>query len=95
MKIVIATKNSGKIAEITEKFRGLPGIDLVPLSSFHTTPDVVEDGNTFAENALKKALAISRSMGLPAISDDSGLMVDALDGKPGVLSARYGGRRTR
>jgi len=91
MKIILATNNKNKILEITEKFKNLKGIEFVPLSSLDNTPEIIEDGNTFEENALKKALIISKYSGLPSLSDDSGLVIDALQGRPGVLSARYGG----
>ncbi len=93
MKIVTATKNKGKISEIIKKFRDLniSGIELLSLSEFPDMPDIIEDGSTFSENSLIKAKAVSAFTGLISIADDSGLSVDALDGRPGVLSARYGG----
>ena len=94
MKIVTATKNKGKISEIIKKFRDLniSGIELLSLSEFPDMPDIIEDGSTFSENSLIKAKAVSAFTGLVSIADDSGLSVDALDGRPGVLSARYGGK---
>ncbi|MFH0821271.1 MAG: XTP/dITP diphosphatase, partial [Pseudomonadota bacterium] len=88
--IVPATKNAGKIKEIQDMMRDLP-VTVRSLADFPDVPDVEEDGATFAENALKKARAISQATGLTAMADDSGLCVDALGGRPGVLSARYGG----
>ena len=67
------------------------GLTLVPLSDFPDPPEVIEDGATFLENAMKKAGGIAAFTGLPSMADDSGLVVDALGGRPGVLSARYGG----
>ncbi len=91
MKLVIATGNRNKIREIQEKFSAIRGLTLVPLSDFPDPPEVVEDGTSFLENARKKAVEIAAYTGLPAMADDSGLVVDALDGRPGILSARYGG----
>ncbi|TAL36812.1 MAG: XTP/dITP diphosphatase [Spirochaetes bacterium] len=90
MKLVIATKNKGKIAEILERLRDLP-VEILSLANFDTMPEVVEDGRSFAENAEKKAKAVCAYTGLPSLADDSGLVVDALGGEPGVYSARYGG----
>jgi XTP/dITP diphosphohydrolase len=90
-KLVIATGNKNIIREIQDKFSGIEGLELVPLTEFPDPPEVIEDGETFLENALKKAAAIAAHTGLPAMADDSGLVVDALGGRPGVLSARYGG----
>ncbi|MBN1531413.1 MAG: XTP/dITP diphosphatase [Spirochaetes bacterium] len=91
MKIVIATKNRHKFTEISCSLAGIEGISLVSLNDFPNAPDVIEDGETFEENAVKKASEIAEYIGLPAMADDSGIVVDALDGRPGVLSARYGG----
>jgi len=89
-KIIIATRNKGKVNEIRDLVRGLP-VQFLSLDDVPSAPDVVEDGSTFEENALKKARAVARATGITAVADDSGLCVDALDGRPGVLSARYGG----
>lgn len=89
-ELLIATGNSGKMKEFAALFEG-SGIKLYSLKDF---PDLVptdEDGSTFKENALKKAAAAAKDTGLIAIADDSGLCVDVLDGRPGVLSARYAG----
>ncbi len=92
MDIVLATKNKKKIEEI-KKILNLMGIasQIYTLDDFPEYEDVVEDGDTFEANAVKKAEYISKSTGMTAIADDSGLEVDALDGTPGVLSARYAG----
>ena len=89
MKVVLASKNQHKLAEIskiTEKF----GIDLVLQSELGVDIDVEETGTTFEENSLQKAEAVMKATGLPALADDSGIAVDALNGEPGVYSARYG-----
>ncbi len=90
-RLVIATGNKNKIREIQDKFSVIEGLELVTLGEFPDPPEVIEDGDTFLDNASKKAKAIAAYTGLPAMADDSGLVVDALGGRPGVLSARYGG----
>nr|MBF0223640.1 XTP/dITP diphosphatase [Desulfobulbaceae bacterium] len=90
MILVLATKNQGKVKEFQEMFKGLP-IELRSLNDFGPIPEVEEDGQTFDENSYKKAHFTAKVLGLPAISDDSGLVVEALDGAPGVYSARYAG----
>jgi XTP/dITP diphosphohydrolase len=87
--LVIATGNAGKVAEIRELLAGFP-VDIKFLGDFGPLPPVVEDGETFEENAYKKASFTARILGIPALADDSGLVVEALDGRPGVYSARYG-----
>ena len=89
MKIVLATRNPGKIVELR---RILTGFDVIGLEEFPEIGDVAETGLTFAENSLLKAHAVARQSGLPAVADDSGLCVDALNGMPGVFSARWSGR---
>lgn len=89
-KIVLATQNQGKVRELAELLDGMP-VQVLSLADFPQVPDVIEDGVTFAENALKKAMAASQATGLPALADDSGLAVDFLDGAPGVHSARFAG----
>jgi XTP/dITP diphosphohydrolase len=85
--LVLATTNKGKLRELRELLADLP-IDLVtPPHPIH----VVEDGETFEENARKKAQAVADALAMPAIADDSGLEVDALGGRPGVRSARFAG----
>ena len=88
--IVLATRNEGKVKELRNMLKDFD-IDLRSLNDFGPTPEAVEDGKTFDENAYKKALFTAKVLGLPAISDDSGLVVEALDGAPGVYSARYAG----
>ena len=90
MKFVLATHNPGKLKEMGEILSGL-GVEVVSPAEAGVTVDVEETGTTFAENAMLKAKAICAASGLPAIADDSGLCVDALNGGPGVYSARYGG----
>jgi len=89
-RILVATRNLGKIREIADLLKDLP-VELISLSEFPDLPDVVEDGETFEENALKKARTLARATGILSLADDSGLCIDALGGRPGVLSARYGG----
>lgn len=91
MMLVIATGNKGKTAEIRALLEGFP-VEIRNLDDFGPIPPVVEDGETFEENAYKKASFTARVLGVPALADDSGLVVDALGGAPGVLSARYGGK---
>ena len=90
MRFVLATHNPGKLREMGEILRDF-GIEVVSPRDLGITVDVEETGTTFAENALLKAKAICKEANLPAIADDSGLCVDALNGAPGVYSARYGG----
>lgn len=88
-KIVLATGNKGKVAELSTLLAD-QSIEVVPQSDFDV-PDVPETGTTFVENAIIKARHAAKITGLPAIADDSGLEVDALNGAPGVISARYSG----
>ena len=88
-KLVLATSNRGKLAEL-QPLLGDAGFDLVTQGELGVE-DAVEDGLTFVENALIKARHACRATGLPALGDDSGLVVDALDGAPGLYSARYAG----
>ena len=88
--LVIATQNRGKLDEIGDLLSGFP-VDLRNLDDFGPVPPIIEDGDTFDDNAYKKAEVTARILGLPALADDSGLMVEALDGAPGVYSARYAG----
>ena len=88
--IVLATRNQGKTSEIRGLLKNYP-VDIRNLDDFGPIPPIVEDGSTFDENAYKKASLTARYLGLPALADDSGLVVDALDGAPGVHSARYAG----
>ncbi|MFZ3170592.1 MAG: XTP/dITP diphosphatase [Carboxydocellales bacterium] len=89
-KIVLATQNQGKVKELKKLLEQTP-VQLLSLTDFPHLPEVVEDGLTFRENAIKKAQQISQATGLIAIADDSGLEVDFLGGQPGVHSARYAG----
>ena len=88
--LVIATRNRNKLREFLEILKGLD-IEIVSLDQFGPIPTVIEDGNTFEENAYKKALHTAKILGIPALADDSGLVVAALSGQPGVYSARYAG----
>jgi XTP/dITP diphosphohydrolase len=88
--LVLATRNAGKVRELAAMLADLP-ITVRSLAEFPTSPEVEEDADCFAGNALKKALAAAAATGLPALADDSGLVVEALDGAPGLYSARYGG----
>lgn len=88
--IVLATGNKNKIREIRELLKDAP-VQIKSISDYGTLPSVVEDGDTFEENAYKKAFHYAKVLGLPCLADDSGLVVDALDGRPGVHSARYAG----
>lgn len=90
MQLLIATKNKGKIAELKNLFGDLP-IQLRSLNDFPNLPDVEETGKTFAENSALKAGAYARQTDLWSLADDSGLEVAALNGAPGVFSARYAG----
>lgn len=90
MKIVFASGNLGKVKEIREMLAGT-GIELVSLKDYTGVPEIVEDGKSFLENALKKAKIISDFTGETVLADDSGLQVDALGGEPGIYSARYAG----
>lgn len=89
-KLLLATTNPGKLREVEAILSGLP-VTLVTLRDFPAVPEAVEDGETFEENACRKALHYARHTGIWTLADDSGLVVDALGGAPGVLSARYAG----
>ena len=88
-RVLLATRNPGKLVELR---RMLSGFDVVGLADVPDFPEVPETGATFAENALAKAHDAAAATGLPSVADDSGLAVDALNGMPGVLSARWSGR---
>ena len=90
MKLVLASKNQKKLKEMNEILSGR-GVEVCLQSDVGIDIDVEETGTTFEENSLLKAKAVMEASGLPAIADDSGLCVDALNGAPGVYSARYGG----
>ncbi len=88
--LVIATRNKGKTQEIRDLLKGFP-VDIRNLDDFGPIPHIEEDGDSFDENAYKKASFAARILGLPALADDSGLMVEALGNAPGIHSARYAG----
>lgn len=88
--LVIATGNPGKVREFANWFQPL-GWTVRSLADYDRLPDIVEDGETFADNAWIKASTIADVLRIPVLADDSGLCVDALDGAPGVYSARYSG----
>ena len=92
--IVLATTNKGKTREMNELLKGFP-IEIKNLNDFGPIPEVIEDGKTFDDNAYKKASFTARVLGYPAMADDSGLCVEALDGAPGVYSARYAGENAK
>ncbi|MDQ1661803.1 MAG: XTP/dITP diphosphohydrolase [Blastococcus sp.] len=92
-RLLLATRNAGKLAELQRLLtEAVPGVEVVGLADVGEYPEVPETGATFAENALLKAREAVKYTGLPAIADDSGLTVDALNGMPGILSARWSGR---
>lgn len=88
--LVLATRNEGKISEFEHLFADFD-VEIKSLKDFGSMPPIEEDGETFEDNAYKKAHLTARFFGLPALADDSGLIVNALDGMPGVQSARYAG----
>lgn len=92
MDLVVATKNNNKLIEIKNKFSTIQNLNIISLAEIGPTPEIIEDGDTFEENARKKAFGISKFTKLPVMADDSGLVIDALDGRPGIYSARYGGK---
>lgn len=93
MELIAATSNPGKLREF-RRILGPLGVRVLSAADAGASPDVEETGETFAENAAIKARAIYERTGLPSLADDSGLCVDALGGRPGVRSARYGGGDT-
>ena len=92
-KILVASTNPGKISELRAMLDA--DVEWLGLSDFADIPEIEEDGQTFAENARKKALGYAGATGLWTIADDSGLMIDALDGAPGVKSARFSGQKPK
>lgn len=92
-KLLIATNNAGKVTELRGLLSG-SDLELISLKDLSEIAEVEETGETFSENAALKAIGYARATGLVALADDSGLAVNALDGRPGVLSARYGGDGT-
>lgn len=95
MKLVLATHNQGKVKELTKMLRSSAGtlqqIEVVSLKAYPDAPEVVEDGETYMENAAKKASVIAEYTGCLALADDAGLEVDALNGAPGINSKRWAG----
>jgi XTP/dITP diphosphohydrolase len=92
MEVIVATRNKGKLREFRDALKGL-NLRIYGLSDFPDVPEIEEDGQSFTENALKKARFYSRVFGKLTIADDSGLEVESLKGQPGVHSARYAGER--
>ena len=93
VRLLLATRNAGKLAELRRLLtEAIPGVEVIGLADVDDYPEAPETGATFAENALLKAREAVRYTGLPAVADDSGIAVDALNGMPGVLSARWSGR---
>jgi XTP/dITP diphosphohydrolase len=92
-RLLLATRNAGKLAELRRLLAdAVPGVEVLGLRDVEDYPEAPETGATFADNALLKAREAVRYTGLPAVADDSGIAVDALNGMPGVLSARWSGR---
>ncbi|MPQ98309.1 RdgB/HAM1 family non-canonical purine NTP pyrophosphatase [Modestobacter sp. I12A-02628] len=92
-RLLLATRNAGKLVELQRMLAtAVPGVEVIGLRDVPEYPEVPETGATFEENALLKAREAVRWTGLPAVADDSGLTVDALNGMPGILSARWAGR---
>ncbi|MBU0650426.1 non-canonical purine NTP pyrophosphatase, partial [bacterium] len=90
MEIVLATKNKHKIREIKQILKDLH-VKILTLEDYPNMPEVIEDADTFEGNAIKKAKEVSKFTGKMALADDSGLMVDVLNGRPGVYSSRFAG----
>ncbi|MDD5465013.1 MAG: RdgB/HAM1 family non-canonical purine NTP pyrophosphatase [Candidatus Omnitrophica bacterium] len=90
MKLVVATRNKKKLLEIKEILKGMDLV-LLSLDAYKNSPKVIENGKTFKENAVKKAVKLARFTGEFCLGEDSGLCVDALDGAPGIYSARFSG----
>lgn len=91
-EMILATGNKGKLAEFQRLLEGLD-IQVHSMKEYPEIGEIVEDGDSFAANALIKARAVCKATGKPAMADDSGLMVDALDGAPGIFSARFAGEQ--
>ncbi len=90
MKIIFATKNKGKLKEAKKIFADL-GAEIISLYELDNPPEIIENGKTFEENSFIKSRTVFEKYGLPVIADDSGLVVEQLNGAPGVYSARYAG----
>ena len=93
IELLIATKNQGKLREIRDLLKDLP-IKITSLADYPNAPEIIEDGKTFAQNALKKATTIALYTGQLTMGEDSGLEVKALNNRPGIFSARYSGSQT-
>lgn len=91
-KVVLASRNSHKLREFHSLLQQQFGLAVSGLDQFSAIPDVLEDGDTFEANAIKKATVVANVIKLPVIADDSGLVVEALQGAPGIYSARYAGK---
>lgn len=91
MELVVATKNKKKLKEIKAIWKGL-GLTFRSLDDYPSGPRIIENGTTFKENAVKKAVAVARFMGKLSLGEDSGICINALGGKPGVYSARFSGK---
>ncbi len=91
--LVLATRNRGKLSEIKALLSEFD-VDVMGLDDFGPIPEIEEDGKTFEDNAYKKAYQTARMLGFPSLADDSGLVVNALDGQPGIYSARYAGENS-
>jgi len=91
MRLVVATRNKKKLLEIKEILKGMD-LTLLSLDAYKNSPRVIENGKTFKENAVKKAVKLARFTGELCLGEDSGLCVDALDGAPGIYSARFSGK---
>jgi XTP/dITP diphosphohydrolase len=89
-QIIFATKNYGKLKEVSH-ILGEEYFELLSLNDFDNVAEIVEDGSTFEENAVKKAKFVFKKFNLPSMADDSGLVVEQLNGEPGIYSARYAG----
>ena len=92
MKLVLATLNRGKISELRQILADTNFVGVRSLLDYPSIPEIIEDRRTFAGNSIKKAIEVSKYTNAVTIADDSGLEIDALDGKPGILSARYAGK---
>ena len=93
MKIIFASKNEGKVREVSHILSDLK-IEILSLNDIDNSPEIIENGETFLENANLKADTVYRKYKIPALADDSGLVVEQLNGKPGIFSARYAGENT-
>jgi XTP/dITP diphosphohydrolase len=91
MELVVATKNKKKLQEIKDILKGLD-VEVTSVANYSGTPRIIENGKTFKENAIKKAVKIARFTGKLTLGEDSGLCIDVLGGKPGIYSSRFSGR---